>query len=953
MNSAGDQQLKKEQEQMEITVHAAPVEQEAQQPVTAQPIQLQAAPVEEQREQEENAALAAQVQRQLPAAHAAAAAPGAPVQEEVPAKQSFKERRREKKHAEMAKKVCPVGTAATYDIHTGIQRSIQGKENALAPHKALAAQQGVDDRVLRIFAPGYQLNKKGRPASPEDAAAKQQADAFIQDYCSKDLQRRRPHLQRMVDDLLAIQFSPEMFSQRNLRKNAAQLKELGDQMTYIDNVMKDPVNKPFFDQMDPVRRERLKAATDTVYGPFVKALLAGCQKNGVAANSGEYYDKDYMSIIDMGRTSQDARVQALRDGIGQLRTQETAIAARQAVRVQNAAQDHARTMEERFQVLDQLKKDNRVKNMAEGVDPTFLTRSVMLLEPGEEHYEENRERVVTCLEIGDGLKTKQVSPELYQKARDMLAPRVQRVLDCDVEYFAQLSDEALLLQSPQLNELFRDNMFVSDMLKLRHPSHEWHRQTGEYMTLEDELVGQRGVEYSYKLNMLRGLAERARGLALLRQAEAGSLSRDYLTRPEQVKVGDGSITDFAASRIKTGDTQIATARASRQAMTDLNSPQFRQWLEERIFNAANQMVAYDSKFDAVIQELDEQATPELQEAVNGVSRRAYRSLAHSPAELAAMGRPENIGEAIFRAFSNMAAMDATQTLLTPQQFRQMVLDLGAGGNLTYDTATQAQREAAVAQNNRGLAVFKQVARAQYDMIERKYGDRLDHLTIPELCAHYGDLARDFGYAQAMLSMATRHPDFLDPDDPEDQMLLKRIEYYAIQGNSAVGLLHGIFGGVISDDSHIAELMQTTLEARENGAAEGKDYLTANRPDFVRQAIDWDQKVVVNIPKEDVAQAAFTAVQEQGVEAAAQVVTDMLREEGIGEQVAQQMREEVARAVAENGPMAAMDAAAQAVKRAMWQTRSAGNSPAASGGRPTAPNPPIHPSRPDQPDQPAT
>ena len=950
MNSAGEQQLKKEQEQVEITVHAAPGQQETQQqPVNAQPVQAQAAPVQVQQEQQANAALAAQVQQQVPTAHAAAAVPGAPVQVEVPAKQSFKERRREKKHAEMARKACPVGTVDTYHIHTAIQRSIEGQDNAYAAHQALATRQGVDDRVLKVFSPGYQLNKKGQPATPEDASAKQQADTFMEDYCSKDLQRRRPHLQRMVDELLSIRFSPEMFSQRNLRKNAAQLKELGDKMTYIDNVMRDPINKPFFDQLDPVRKERLQAANDTVYGPFVKALLAGCQKNGVAANSGEYYNKDYLSIIDMGRTSYDDRVKAFRDGISQLGAQEDAIAARQAVRVQNAAQDYARTIEERSQVLDQLKKDNRVKNMAEGVDATFLTRSVMLLEPGEEHYEENRERVVTCLEIGDGLKTKQVSPTLYQKARDMLAPRVQRVLDCDVEYFAQLSDEALLLQSPQLNELFRDNMFVSDMLKLRHPSHEWHHHTDEYMTLEDELVGQRSVEYSYKLNMLRGLAERARGLALLRQAEAGPLSRDYLTHPEQIKVRDGSITDFAASRIKIGDTQIATARASRQAMTDLNSPQFRQWLEERIIKAANQMVAYDSKFDAVLQELDEQATPEIQEAINGVSRRAYRSLAHSPAELAAMGRPQDIGEAIFRAFSSMAAMDATQTLLTPQQFRQMVLDLGAGGNLTYDTATQAQREAAVARNNRGLAVFKQVARAQYDMIERKYGDRLDHLTIPELCTHYGDLARDFGYAQAMLSMATRHPDFLDPDDPEDQTLLKRIEYYAIQGNSAVGLLHGIFGGMISDDSQIAELMQTTLMTTENGAAGGKDYLTANHPDFVRQAIDWDQKVVANVPKEEVAEAVFTTVQEEGVEAAARVVIDMLREEGIGQQVARLMRREVTRAVAEGGPMAAIDAAAQAVKQAIWQIRSSGGAAA----NPAEPIPPLTPSPPDQPDQPAT
>ena len=46
-----------------------------------------------------------------------------------------------------------------------------------------------------------------------------------------------------------------------------------------------------------------------------------------------------------------------------------------------------------------------------------------------------------------------------------------------------------------------------------------------------------------------------------------------------------------------------------------------------------------------------------------------------------MGLPNEIGEAIFRSFESFQRLEATQTLLTPEQYRQMLLDLGAGADM--------------------------------------------------------------------------------------------------------------------------------------------------------------------------------------------------------------------------------------------------------------------------------
>ena len=84
-----------------------------------------------QQQQEDNLVLLAQAQVQLPPVQAQEAAPGQPVQEQVPAKKSYKKRREEERRSKKAKKANRYADHTSYDaLHqlqlflTGVTRNV-------------------------------------------------------------------------------------------------------------------------------------------------------------------------------------------------------------------------------------------------------------------------------------------------------------------------------------------------------------------------------------------------------------------------------------------------------------------------------------------------------------------------------------------------------------------------------------------------------------------------------------------------------------------------------------------------------------------------------------------------------------------------------------------------------------------------------------------------------------
>nr|WP_297180688.1 hypothetical protein [uncultured Agathobaculum sp.] len=838
MSNPNDQlQLRRTAEPIQIQQQAEQFEQPEQQfaPQTVQQDLLQtgqAGPVERQQEVEQNLALQEQTRQQLPAAQAQQTAPGAPLQEQAPAKRSWKQRQKDKKHAKIARKNCPLGTAVTYDMATPLQALRQRQDQTMRDHSG--ATNGVDTRVLRTFSTGYALNKQGKPASPADAAAKDADDQFFADYCSKDVQRRAPHLERMVNELIAVQYTPDMLSEDNMRAHIVELKLLGDKMVYMENVMKDPVNKPFFDQLDQVRKDKLEAGFEKIFQPFVGALSARCDKNGVDYNRMAYY-RDATPIKD-GRMRDGVMQQLYRDSIGEYQQE---LADYRGKWVQRAAGDYADRMKQGKAALARIQNDPSLALGPEGLTSQYVTRSVTILKTGEGSDAENLQILQTSVQAGAVIKeNSRPDMELYRRTRDLAAGRVNKVLDCDVDGLAALSDEELLLRAPELNALSMDSMFIDDLMKLNHPTQHW--LSTQPMTLKDELVAQRGPEYAYKVSMLRGLAERARGLAMQRQGQGVPLSpEEYLTEAERQKLGDKDVAAFAAQREQLGARQIEGAREKYRAVTTSGTQENREWLFGIIQNSAHQRSVYNMKFEAVIDELEAAATPEMQSVMRRLKDKHYFSLAHTPEQLASMHLPQDISEAIFRSFTGFTSLRATEKMLSPEQYRTMMLQLGAGGDITDDSPAEA-RQAAIEQNAKGLATYKSVLRAQYDMLERKYGDQIEHLSYEDAAAHYTDMAKDFCDLQVNLNMATKFPGLFDPDDPEDVLLQQRIHYYGVIGNTALNRIMVEFVGGSEQDYQ----QGVQKDLRDEVCQQGREFLRKHHADFIRNAIDWKQDVRV-------------------------------------------------------------------------------------------------------------
>ena len=799
----------------------------------ARPVQMEMAPVmEEETDQQEvelNTQLMAAVQQQLPAVDAQQTAPGAPVQVEPSAKMSFKAKQREKRHAKAAKKACPVGTAATYDMVKQLKTMDVGKENAIRDYGALAEQQKVDKRVLKVFSIPYQVNKKGQPATPEDQQAKGAADAFVQDYCSKDIQRRKPHLDRMVDDLLSVQYAPNMFSQWNLRKDAARLKEIGDKMVYMENVMKDPVNKPYFEHMDPLRKEKLKAAFDTIYNPFVGAMTMVYQKNGVDFNSGDYYGYGSMPAIQMGQEMAGQMEQDFLAAIPvyQQKTEEIQQAFDQ--KVSAAAEDYAARLRKGNESLEQIKQDPRLQLEENEETSQFLTRSVMLLKPGEEHHEENLKTVQLMLETGR-LKGEAPSRDLYHRLKEALAPRVQKVLDCDVDALAGLSDNALMLQLPTLNELFMDNMFVADLMKTKH----YTAQPDDEMpfTMKDDLVGMCLEEYSYKASMLRALSERARALALDHEQKQGTIGQTCFTSKEW-RAASQDIPAWIESRKSMAS---ALEKSSKEKLKKAYTPgteEYQNMITRKTFLKNQKCSLADDPLAQVGEEYRLGQSDHIKAVRKRLREERYHSLAHTKEEVEERGLPQDIGEPLFRSFDSFLATRAAQELLTTEQFRQLLEDTGA-------SEAEMPREEAIQKNARGLAQYKRVISAQFEMFERKYGSLFD-LDMEQMLEHQQELMMDFVDLQVPLNMVTKYPDFIDPNQPEDVMLQHRVEYYGVAGKA----ICDFFAFLASADS---------METARNLLEEGKKYgvqmegyaaslaaMQEHHPGF-RHPVDWSQGI---------------------------------------------------------------------------------------------------------------
>lgn len=169
----------------------------------------------------------------------------------------YGERQKKKKEAI---KICPVGDGFTMDMFKAIHQQSENTSNAIADNKDLL--NGMDTRTLKMFCRGYQKDKNGRPATIEDAEAKEIDRKFLVDYTSGDELKKERQLDRITDELINIPITPNILSDRNLTRNTEKVKDICDRLNNIENLKK--INKDYFEKLPQWKKDLLDNLNNVV-----------------------------------------------------------------------------------------------------------------------------------------------------------------------------------------------------------------------------------------------------------------------------------------------------------------------------------------------------------------------------------------------------------------------------------------------------------------------------------------------------------------------------------------------------------------------------------------------------------------------------------------------------------------------------------------------------------------
>jgi len=400
--------------------------------------------------------------------------------------------------------------------------------------------------------------------------------------------------------------------------------------------------------------------------------------------------------------------------------------------------------------------------------------------------------------------------------------------------------------------------------------------------MEDELLGSRGNEFIYKCAEIRALAKKGRMIALLATGfrNGRKVGEEYLTEEERREAG-GFPEILIGQKLHEAEAEIKSAKKRYQDVRTPGTEEFESWAKDINVKGKLEREPADMKYEPVTSEFTKKEnseipqSPEILQAIKRLTETPYYSLEYTKEQLKELGMPENIGESLFRKYDAFLKKEAVKTLLSPTAFRQMLLDLGAGEGLhcepwesvekertvdedgeelyvrrtvQHPATLREELEPAIQKNRAGLATYKRVMEAQYDMISRKYGRGLEFLDVTDLVDHYSDIFRDFGDVQVEDHMVSRYPGFLNLEDEKDKLLYHRIKYYGIVGKHIYDLYVQLWSETATENvkpirskgdiwQEVKELLEKDQEARE-----AEEYLRRNDPVFRHAETDWGQKV---------------------------------------------------------------------------------------------------------------
>lgn len=347
-----------------------------------------------QQSKELNLLLRKNVEERIPPVQVQQVAVGAPVQLQVPAKQTWKEKRAEKKRIKEAKKIQPL----TDEVSAHIMHSIRTlKSNKLNSMDMRPKGTDVDLRVLNCFVKGYRKKWTGAPATEQDAENKEEDRVFINDYCSKDLERRKPHLERIVEELLNEKLDESMMTFEYIEHHAGEVKNKISRGIYFENLYKDPINKPYFDSLPQIKKDLIQHRIFDKYSNFGLLFSSRCNMKGVDSDKVVYNaaltEKHRSDFAHMA----EELLAITKEGIANAKAaEEEAVQREFNVRVEKVKEDlmqNAQSMKEQAETLPGDIGGLGLTSYVTGYSFDELAKYRNMIETHPEQYEANKQVV--------------------------------------------------------------------------------------------------------------------------------------------------------------------------------------------------------------------------------------------------------------------------------------------------------------------------------------------------------------------------------------------------------------------------------------------------------------------------------------------------------------------------------------------------------------------------------
>ena len=236
---------------------------------------------------EENEQLVQKATTRFSFASAKKSASGNPSQIQKPAKKTFKQKREDERLDLVAKEITPAADHVSLHMMQSLLANRQLQDNAMDLFKnepEVHMKESVDMRVMRNFLKGFATDKNGEPEGKKDRLHKQENIRFINDYCSGDVELRRPHLDRMMEEALSVNITEDMLTTKYLEYHAGEVQLQICKLVYFHNVYKDPINKPYFDELSQAKKDLIEYRILSRYAPLGLVMTHVCAQNAVDAD---------------------------------------------------------------------------------------------------------------------------------------------------------------------------------------------------------------------------------------------------------------------------------------------------------------------------------------------------------------------------------------------------------------------------------------------------------------------------------------------------------------------------------------------------------------------------------------------------------------------------------------------------------------------------------------------